>query len=211
MAGGLRDRILAMEENEELRTRLNEALRERNLCDIALLENQRLEKQLDIVENMPQKAIVARVVVENSAFWHSSLIISKGRTSGVQPGQAVVSMDGNLVGVIADSFDSTARVRGLEDSRSNIPVRVAGSGVYGFLRGTGDAKPSFEFFSDQDFVPTQGIRLVSSGVRGSLPNGIPVGVVTREGRREAKVTLGAPAGSVHEVMVLMFDSKDGYK
>ncbi|MCL2017575.1 MAG: rod shape-determining protein MreC [Alphaproteobacteria bacterium] len=201
----------AVEENEELRARLNDTLRNRALCDIALLENQRLEKQLDIVENMPQKAIVARVIIENSAFRHTTLIISKGEQEGIQPGQAVVSMDGNLVGIIADSYKSSARVRGLEDAKSNIPVRVAGSNVYGFIRGNGDAMPSFEFFSDQEFIPTKGIRLVSSGVNGNLPNGIPVGIVSKDGRKDAKVTLGAPAGGVHEVMVLMFDAKDAYK
>jgi rod shape-determining protein MreC len=211
MTENFRAHSKALRENEELRVRLDAALANKNLCDIALIENQRLEKLLDVARDMPLKTVIARVVAEHSVFRHTMFTIGKGAADGVRTGQAVVSMDGNLIGIVAETFDSMSRVRGLEDTKSNIPVRVAGSGVFGFLRGTGESAPVFEFFSDQEFTPAKGTRLVSSGVRGNLPNDIPVGVVDREGKREARVRLGARASGSHEVMILMFDGKDGYK
>lgn len=211
LTGSFREHMTAMRENEELRARLDEALRRNNACDAAIAENQRLEQQLDIASKTQPRAIVARVVLEDSAFRHTTLTISKGASAGVRTGHAVVSMDGSLVGIVTDVFDDMARVRGLADTKSNIPVRVAGSGVYGFLRGNGEAPPSFEFFSDQEFVPTEGILLVSSGIKGNLPNGIPVGTVAKNGTQEAPVRLSAGESGAHEVMVLGFDGKDGYK
>lgn len=210
-ADNFRAHTRALRENEELRVRLDAALANRAACDIAILENQRLERLLEISREGPLKTVVARVVLEHSVFRHAALTINRGTKDGIHQGQAVVSMDGNLVGIVTDVFDGMAKVRGLEDTRSNIPVRVAGTGVYGFLRGTGTSAPVFEFFSDQEFVPARGMRLVSSGVRGNLPNGIFVGIVDREGQLSARVRLGARIGEVHEVMILMFDGTDGYR
>ncbi|MCL1785848.1 MAG: rod shape-determining protein MreC [Alphaproteobacteria bacterium] len=201
----------AKRENEELRVRLDAALSRQSLCDTAIMENQRLETLLGIARDAPLKTIIARAVLEYSAFRHTTLSISKGTADGIREGQAVISTDGSLLGVVAEVFENSARVRGLEDTKSNIPVRVAGSEVYGFLRGNGERAPIFEFFSDQEFVPTRGIRLVSSGIRGNLPNGIFVGVVDREGKIEARVKLGAQIGGAQEVIVLQFDGKDGYR
>ena len=41
-----------------------------------------------------------------------------------------------------------SRVRALNDSDTNIAVRVAGSDIYGFLRGNGSANPTIGFFND---------------------------------------------------------------
>ena len=44
-------------ENEELRVRLDDALRNKNTCEVAIAENQKLARELDIIENKPQKAL----------------------------------------------------------------------------------------------------------------------------------------------------------
>jgi len=201
----------AKRENEELRVRLDQVLAHQSQCDTAIAENVRLERLLGIARDAPLKTVIARVVLEHSAFRHTMMTISRGAADGIQTGQAVISTDGSLIGIVTDVFENTARVRGLEDTRSNIPVRVAGSGVYGFLRGNGERAPIFEFFSDQEFTPTKGIRLISSGIRGNLPNGIFVGTVEKDGRIDARVKLGARTGGVHEVIVLLFDGKDRYR
>jgi len=210
-ASNFQELARAKKENEELRVRLDQALANKNHCDTAVAENIRLERLLGIARDAPLKTVIARVVLEHSAFRHTSLSINKGAADGIRTGQAVISTDGSLLGVVTDVFENMARVRGLEDTRSNIPVRVAGSGVYGFLRGNGESAPIFEFFSDQEFIPTKGIRLISSGIRGSFPNGIFIGTVEKDGRVDARVRLGARTGSAHEVIVLLFDGKDRYK
>lgn len=208
---GIRELAAARRENEELRARLDDALRARYECDILAAENQRLSRAIDMANGVPQKVIIARVVIDNSAFSHHAFIISKGADSGVKVGHAVLSGDGFLAGIVTDAYADFARVRALSDAKSSVPTRVAGSGVYGFLTGAGTSQPVFEFFSDQEFVPTAGIKLLSSGIKGNLPNGIPVGTVVRVGKKSAYVKLGADIGRLHDVMVLEFDGKEGYK
>ncbi|MDR1206948.1 MAG: rod shape-determining protein MreC [Rickettsiales bacterium] len=211
LAGNARDHARALDENKRLRAQLDAALSLQNECAVMFAENQRMERLLDMAKYAPAHAIVARVIHENAAFRHNTIILDKGETAGIRTGQTVLSPDGYLVGIVIDANPLQARVRTLEDVKSNISARVAGSNVFGFLKGMGNGDPIFEFFSDQEFKPSRGIRLITSGIKGNLPNNIPIGIVEEDGTSSARVRLGAASGSVHDVMVLEFNGKEGYK
>ena len=193
-------------ENEELRVRLDEALRDKNTCDIAILENQKLSRELDVVQSRPQESVLADIVHDNSAFHHSTFFINKGIKQGIEKGMVVISTDGILVGIITDVAPTFSRVRALTDSNSNIPVRVAGSEVYGFMQGNGSSSPTMGFFSDPEFQPSSGVKLVTSNISGVLPNGIMVGDMINE----TDVNVLKPK-EISRVVVLKFDTQDEYK
>lgn len=205
-AGGIRELSNLQAENEELRARLDDALRNKNECDVAISENQKLTRELDIVHDTPQKAVVAKVTYDNQAFHHSTFLINKGTTSGIDVGMVVVSFDGVLVGIVADAGANFAKVRALTDAKTNIAVRIIGSEVYGFLQGNGSKTPTMGFFSDPEFQPTSGLKLVTSSIRGVLPDGIIVGELINQS--DVRVV---PPTKVSTVMVLQFDDKDKYK
>lgn len=193
-------------ENEELRVRLDEALRDKNTCDIAILENQKLSRELDVVQSRPQESVLADIVHDNSAFHHSTFFINKGIKQGIEKGMVVISTNGILVGIITDVAPSFSRVRALTDSNSSIPVRVAGSEVYGFMQGNGSSSPTMGFFSDPEFQPSSGVKLVTSNISGVLPNGIMVGDMINE----TDVNVLKPK-EISRVVVLKFDAQDEYK
>lgn len=191
-------------ENAELRAELD-AMRMRGTeCDVALQENQKLARELDIVKTTPS-AVAADVVHDSAALHHNTYIISKGARDGIEPGQVAVTFDGMLAGIVIDAAPGFARVRALSDSETNIAVRVVGSEVYGFMRGTGAARPVMGFFSDPEFQPTAGIRLVTSGISGVLPEGIMVGTM----ENDTDVRIKSP-GDLSRVMILKFDSTGRY-
>lgn len=192
-------------ENEELRVRLDDALRNQHACMVAMDENQKLARELDIVNNQPTDAVLADVKHDNTAFHHSTFFITKGSEHGLANGMAVVSLDGMLVGVITDVAPRFARVRSLIDSGTNIAVRIAGSEVYGFLRGNGSDTPTMGFFSDPEFQPSAGVKLVTSNISGILPNGIIVGDMINE----TDVRVIQPK-TLSRVVVLKFDDTDKY-
>lgn len=192
-------------ENEELRVRLDDALRNQHACMVAMDENQKLARELDIVNNQPTDAVLADVKHDNTAFHHSTFFITKGSENGLANGMAVVSLDGMLVGVITDVAPRFARVRSLIDSGTNIAVRIAGSEVYGFLRGNGSDTPTMGFFSDPEFQPSAGVKLITSNISGMLPNGIIVGDMINE----TDVRVIQPK-TLSRVVVLKFDDTDKY-
>ncbi|MDR2412817.1 MAG: rod shape-determining protein MreC [Rickettsiales bacterium] len=193
-------------ENEELKARLADALANKNECDVAISENQRLMNVMDISRATPQKTIAAAITYDNKAFNHNTFFINKGVKSGVETGMAVVSFDKMLIGVVSDVGVNFAKVRSLRDTQSNIPVRIAGSEVYGFLHGNGSDTPEIGFFSDPEFQPAKGLKLITSGIRGILPDGIAVGELI------SATEAGIPhPTSKSDCLVLEFDGKERYK
>ena len=57
-------------ENEELRAALDSALINKNACEVAILENKKLKRELNIVSTQPRDAVIADVVFDNSALGH---------------------------------------------------------------------------------------------------------------------------------------------
>lgn len=194
------------DENEELRAKLDAALANKNMCDIAIAENQKLARELDLVNSQPYDTVLADVQYDNRAFGHRTFLINRGSARGIEPGMVVVSTDNILVGIVIDAGVNFARVRSLTDADTNIAVRVVGSEVYGFLRGNGTSKPTMGFFSDPQFQPNKGIKLVTSNISGVLPSGIMIGNMIND----KDVNVLTPQ-KLSRVMVLKFDAVDKYK
>ena len=195
------------QENEELRARLDQALADKNRCDIALIENQELARELDIVRNTPYASVVADIIFDNSALNHGTFLVNRGSHDGIMAGMVALSFDNTLVGIVIDAGTNFARVRSLIDSNTNIAVRVAGSEVYGFLAGNGSNTPTIGFFSDPQFQPDAGVKLVTSGISGVLPPDIFVGTM----KNDSDVDVVTPR-ELSRVMVLKFNSeKNTYK
>ena len=188
-------------ENEELRARLDEALINKTYCDIAIAENKKLERELNLKTSKPYDMVIADIIHDNSVIGHRTFIVNRGDNDGVKKGMIVVSTDMKLVGIITDCANNFSRVRALNDTNTNIAVRVAGSEVYGFLTGNGSLQPTFGFFSDPEFQPTKGIKLVTSNISGILPADIMVGTLVDE--KDVNIV---PVSKISRVMILKYNS-----
>jgi cell shape-determining protein MreC len=189
-------------ENRELRKKLDELTLKQTSCITLIAENQRLEQSLDIVRSQPQRAVLSRIVYENTSFSSNTFTLDKGENAGIRKNNTVLSKNGFLLGAITSVGPNWAQVRGIRDAGANTPVRVAGSDVLGFLRGRGNALPVFELFSDQEFSPTKGIMLISVSAGGNLPDGVPIGKIETAGNgKSVPVSLGAKTMS--EAIVLI--------
>lgn len=191
------------EENEELRAKLALYMNQNNNCNIAIAENNRLSRELGVARSIGYSTVVADVVHDNSAINHETFFINRGTSDGIAPGMVAVSFDETLVGVVIDAGTNFARIRGLSDSGTNIAVRIAGSDVYGFLRGNGLLAPSLGFLSNHNFRVEQGTKLVSSNISGILPNGIYIGQM----KNETDVDVLSPS-QLSRVMILKFNTAD---
>ena len=188
-------------ENNELRVRLDALSANQNACDVALAENKKLSRELNIIRTQPRDAIIADVIHDNSALGHNTYIINRGTRDGIEKGMVTATMDMKIAGIIIDVAGGFSRVRALTDSDTNIAVRIAGSEVYGFMTGNGSEYPTIGFFSDPEFQPSQGIKLVTSNISGILPAGLIVGELIDETDVQVVKT-----GHLSRVMVLKFDT-----
>ena len=193
-------------ENEILRQKLDAALANKYACDIAISENQKLEREIDVKRASPYESVIADIVFNDSVFHHNTFLINKGRKSGIERGMVVVSFDNRLVGNIIDCGTQFCRVRAITDADSNIAVRVAGSGVSGFLQGNGKKRATLGFFSDAEFVGRSGLKIMTSNISGVFPSGIYIGDMIDETRVDV-----LQPNQISRVMILKFNNMDSYR
>lgn len=194
-------------ENEELRVRLEQALANQALCEVAIKENNKLSRELDVKNAQPRDVVIADIIHDNSAIGHNTFIINRGIKDGIEPGMVVTNTDMIMAGVVIDVGTNFSRVRALTDADTNIAVRVIGSEIYGFMTGNGSSKPTMGFFSDPKFQPTKGLKLITSNISGVLPAGLIVGEMIDE----TDVRVVSPK-QLSRVMVLKFDTiKNEYR
>ncbi len=193
-------------ENKELRIKLDEALSNQHTCKVAIEENQKLKKEIDIQHASPFKTVIADIQFDDSVFHHNTFLINRGKKAGLERGMVVVSFDNRLVGTIIDCGSEFCRVRSLMDADTNLAVRITGSDISGFLQGNGKNKSFINFFSDPQFVGRKGLGVVTSNISGILPSGIYIGDM----KDEKQVDVLRP-NQLSRVMVLKYNNSDSYK
>ena len=193
-------------ENRKLREKLDIALADKNKCDIAILENQKLEYEIGVKKASPYKTVIADVQFDDSAFHHNTFLINRGTKHGLTKGMVATSFDNRLVGTIIDCGSQFCRVRALTDSDTNIAIRISGSDISGFLRGNGKSGASVGFFNDTQFIARNGLKVMTSNISGILPSGIYIGDMIDENR----VDILKPK-QISRVMVLQYNDQGSYK
>lgn len=160
-------------ENEALKAE-NEKLKEWYQAALMLeSENKALRDLLNVDSEQAEKFVTTRVIADGSSAYAKSLVIEGGRTSGIFKGQGVVSHEG-LIGRVIESGSRTARVLLLQDINSRIPVLVEGSNERAILAGTNGTMPTLDHLA-LDHKVASGQRVVTSGLGGLFPFGLPVG------------------------------------
>ena len=193
-------------ENESLRVKLDEALANKHICDVAILENQKLEREINIKKSSPYKTVIADIQFDDAVFYHNTFLINRGKKDGLSKGMVVVSFDNRMIGTIIDCGSQFCRVRALSDTETNIAVRISGSDISGFLRGNGKSHAFMGFFNDTQFVGRKGLKVMTSNISGILPSGIYIGDMIDE----KNVDILKP-NKVSRVMVLQYNNMDSYK
>lgn len=190
------DMAAAHNTNEELRAE-NEKLKEWYQAALMLeSENRALRDLLNVDNDNAKKFITTRIIADGSSSYAKSLVIDGGKESGVIKGQGVVSHEG-LIGRVIESGARTSRVLLLQDINSRIPVLVEGNGTRAILAGTNDATPSLDHLA-RDHKVNPGQRVITSGLGGLFPYGIPVGETILGDDGEVLVQLyAAPERSQH--------------
>jgi rod shape-determining protein MreC len=161
----------------------NRTLREENA---RLLQWQAIARQLEaenaalrgLVGFVPEAAaseVSARVIGASGGAYVRSVLVAAGARHGVRKGQAAVAGAG-LAGRVTEVGDRSARVLLITDLNSRIPVVIESSRDQAILAGDNSDRPRLDYLRPNARV-APGDRVVTSGIGGIFPPGIPVGVV----------------------------------
>jgi len=199
----------SLRENEEIRAEL--ITLEKIKAENAALQKEveTLRAKLKMTAEIKYETIVANIVHDNS-FMDKQSFIADNPDRAVSPGNVVVSNKGYLLGIVIEAVGGYAKIQSIRDGNSNIPVRIAGTDIFGFMQGGGNADPELRFLSDGAFVPEVGMFLITSGVNGNVPNNIPVGRIDRITDGGIKVQIGGELKNQESAVILLFDKNNRY-
>lgn len=182
----IRDSYILLVDAHRENIRLREDIRGLNLRVLegneAVLANQRLERLLDMKKSVGEPTIAATVIGEDVTSWFRTLVISRGSSSGIREGMAVISADG-VVGQTVKVSPSTSRVLLLTDHASGISATIQRSRARGVVKGKGEMLCSLEFTTREEDVKV-GDTVITSGIGGVFSKGLPIGEVTMVKRGE---------------------------
>ncbi|MBQ7618196.1 MAG: rod shape-determining protein MreC [Desulfovibrio sp.] len=168
------DLVAVREENERLKADVAKLESRLLATNEDLAELKRLRLLLQIPMNTNWRPLGARVlsgqIGPNAVL--ESITINRGFATGGRPGTPLVSNKG-LIGRVLRASAHSASVLMMTDPGSRIAVFTQKSRAMGILRGNGAAKPLLVDFVPRDAGVKLGELIVTSGLDGSYPKGLP--------------------------------------
>jgi rod shape-determining protein MreC len=165
----------------------------------------RLRSLLGYADQFSMPTTMAQAVMLDTSGRFKSMILDRGSNAGIQVNDAVVNANG-LIGRVVLTTKDLAKVQLVTDSNSSVGVLVDRTRRQGILRGDGATSSQlYDIPSLADVQP--GDNVLTAGIDGIYPKGIPVGVVVKaeKGQDLFKTISVKPSvdfGSIEEVIVL---------
>ncbi|WP_409370198.1 rod shape-determining protein MreC [Lysinibacillus sp. 38-6] len=169
------------EENKRLKARLEDFAAVQAEALVLKSEN---EKLLELSKSDSLKAfnpIQATVIARNPDQWEEKIILNRGSSHGVEKNMAVMTAKG-LVGKITLVTPFTSEVELLYTNNPNYRVSAMVLGekeAYGLIEGFDKERNELIMKRiDSSLNVKKGEKVVSSGLGGIFPKGVPIGEIT---------------------------------
>ncbi len=140
-------------------------------------ENAQLRRLLGVTDTVGQPATVVEVLYEPPNAFHQRLVFNKGSEAGIAPGMPIID-EGGVVGQIVRVTPMTAEAAMVTDERVSIPVQVLRNGLRLIAFGSNTPGVIEVRYLAANADLKAGDTIVTSGVGGLFPAGLPVARIT---------------------------------
>ncbi len=171
----LKDYQAVYQENRKLKRELEEERNKTVIETEVLQENARLRKLLGFKKEVFREVVPAQIIARDISYWSRWIVLDKGIDDGITPGMVLVS-DQGLVGRVVSAGKHIARAILIIDGESRVSVIVQTTRDTGLLEGRGD-NPLMIRLLPTDAKIKKGDAVITSGLGGSYPKGLPVGTI----------------------------------
>jgi rod shape-determining protein MreC len=169
-------------------------------------ENLRLRKLLHFQEKFSIKSVVARVIAKDVTTEFRAIRINRGESSGIQKNMPVVTSEG-VVGRVLRTRAESADVVTILDLLSAVDAIDERSRARGIVEGQTDENCQLRFTVRTDDIQPGDI-MIASGLEGTFPKGVPVGMVSRVNKKafgisqDVEVKPSVDFSKLEEVLVI---------
>ncbi len=174
------------------------------------IENASLRGLLDLRKAIQHKTVAAEISHETRDAFSRRIVIDRGSQHGLAPGHPVINSVG-VVGQVVRVSPITAEVALVTDPSLIVPVHLPRSAIRSVAVGTGDGQQVDLKYLSINADVVAGDLMVTSGLDGLYPTGMPVAKVNRVERGgsgqfpRVTATPVAPIGSLRHVLVILVD------
>ncbi|MDD4555899.1 MAG: rod shape-determining protein MreC [Alphaproteobacteria bacterium] len=190
------------EENAKLKEE-NKVLHElRNQIRALEIENRLLTQLLNYIQPPQAKFVTVRIVASENDAFSNSVIAYTGDVENIKSGQIVLTQDG-VIGRIEEVGKNYSKIYLITDINSKIPVIIERNRVRGILAGDNTDLVKLVFTPISTDIRV-GDRIITSGVAGVFPPGIPVGKVVSTGKNNIRIKPYANIKNVEYVKVIEY-------
>lgn len=167
---------------------------------------ERLQKLLDVKGTYNLQSTAANIISGSTDSWTATVTLDKGSAAGLGIGMPVMDSNG-AIGEIIECSATSSTVRLLQDENSSVSAMLQESRAQGMLKGSPDGTLSLTLINTDQTVNV-GDSVVTSGLGGVFPKGIPVGTVADVQKvpgalyYSIKVSPISAAGEYGEVLVV---------
>ena len=175
-------------------------------------ENNQLRRLLEAQERLPRKSVFAEILYTARDPFSRKVVIDKGSQHGILAGQPVID-DVGVIGQVTRVYLLMSEVTLLSDKDQAIPLQVQRNGLRAVAYGGAEGDMLDLRFMAANADIRNGDTLVTSGIDGTYPPGLPVATVARIERDAAyafaRISLAPTAGvdRYRQVLVLANESK----
>ncbi|MBN1355156.1 rod shape-determining protein MreC [bacterium] len=170
-------------------TFLNNKLVELEIENIQLQEKldeiRRLRMIFDMPEGTVHRRLPAGVVRRAQQTWNTVLIVNVGSLDGIRPYMGIASSNG-VVGQVVRVAPRASKSITVLHPKAGISVILQKSRISGIVSGSGSGSCILKFISRFDRV-VLGESVLTSGLDGAFPKGLPVGQVCRIERNPGEI------------------------
>ena len=199
-------------ENEALRAYKLQMAKDLLTLEALSAENAQLRRLAEARERTLRKSTFAEILYAGRDPFARKVILDKGASDGIAPGLAVID-DIGVIGQVTRVNPLLAEVTLITDKNQAIPVQVVRNGLRAVAFGAGDGSTLDLRYVAANADIQNGDSLVTSGIDGTYPTGLPVARVVRIERDAAyafaKISCApiAGTGQYRQVLVLSQEEK----
>jgi len=205
-AGFFTTQVSLKQENEQLKAKQLLAANELLTIEALRAENAQLRRLLEARERLPRHSTLAEILYQGRDPFSRKVIIDKGSYQGIQLGQAVID-DVGVVGQVTRVYPLLSEVTLITDKEQRTPVQVLRNGLRAVIYGGGERGTLDLSWTASNADVLADDVLVTSGIDGTYPAGLPVAKVSRIERDAAysfaKITCIPTAGTDQNRQVLV--------
>lgn len=176
-----------------------------------LATQESLEELLQFKQTINRPVLAAQVIGLDPTGWFKSVIIDKGKWAGLRLNMPVVNAFG-VVGRVVSVSSNYAKVLLIIDQNSAVDCLVQRSRDRGMLKGLMSEICKLDYVAKSNDI-TMGDIVVTSGLGGVFPKGLPVGrildvkEISGELFKDIKIRTAVDFSKLEEVLVILEESE----